>query len=108
MSLTLATWATAGTITAGWSVLTSTILLSWEGGRRQPSVAGFGATAALPAMVPTCSWSPVTHSTPAVIGWAAKRLSVCKAARLGPVSLPTIGCLLIGFRSITVTPIWAV
>jgi hypothetical protein len=59
-------------------------------------------------MVLTCSLLPATLSTPEVIGWAAKPLSVCKPDRLGPVNLVTTGRLLIGFRSTTPTPIWEV
>src|SRR6516162_5078080 len=102
--LTLGTSVIAATITAGWSVLTSVILLMSLGGRRQPLEAEFGATAASRAMVLTCSWSPVTRSIRAVIGWAAKRLSACKPDRLLPVSLPTIGRLLFACRLLKPIP----
>src|SRR5882757_3461719 len=96
MCLTLATWATAATITAGWSVLASTILQPSEPGRQRRLAAAFGATAVLPATAPICLWSPATHLTPAVIGWAAKRLSGCRRDRHGAVSPPITGSRPIG------------
>ena len=76
-------------------------------GRQRQSAAGFGDTAALPAMAPTCLSLPGTRLIRAATGWAAKQLSACKPARLLPVSLPTTGHLPIGSRSIKATPIWA-
>src|SRR5215467_12449585 len=78
MSLTLATWATAGTITAGWSVLTSTILQRSEDGPQQQLAVEFGDTGAWPATAPICLSLRVTRLTRLATGWAAKRLSACK------------------------------
>src|SRR6476661_884409 len=99
MCLTLATWVTAPPTTAGWSVLTSIILLMLEDGPQQQLVAEFGATAAWPAMASTCLWLRATHSTRAAIGWAAKQLFGCKPDQPSLVNRPTIGCQPTGSRS---------
>src|SRR5438105_14579483 len=102
-----ATWVTAATIMAGLSVLTLIILLLSVGGQRQLLGAEFGGMAVSPAMALICLWSPATHLTPAVTGWAAKQSFVCNPGPSLPVSLPTTGRLPIGFRWITAIRIWA-
>src|SRR5262245_46642649 len=107
MCLTVHT-ATAALITVGlwaWILLT---LGTCKLGHRQPSAAGFGDTAALPAMGLTCSWSRVTPITRAVTGWVAKRSSVFKPDRSGAVNLSITGHLRIGSRSMAAIPTWVV
>src|SRR5438067_6136515 len=82
--------------TAGWLALTLTILQTLGLGPQQLLAAESGATAASPAMVPTCSWSPATHITQPEIGWVEKRLYGYKPDRPGPVRQPIIGLPLIG------------
>jgi hypothetical protein len=53
----------------------------------------------------TTALSRETPLTRVAIGWGAKPLFGCKPARSGPVSLPTIGRLLIGSHSTTPTRI---
>ena len=69
---------TVAIIMAGLSALISTILLTFKGGQQRQLAAEFGDTAASPAMALTCLSSPGTHLTPAVTGWVAKQLFVCK------------------------------
>src|SRR5437667_8597444 len=90
---------------AGWLASISTIVPSSAPGLRQQLAAASGDMVALPATALTCSWLRVTHSTRAAIGWAAKQLFACRLGRPGPVSLPTIGRLPIGWISIIATAI---
>ena len=59
-----------------------------------------GSRGALPAMVPTCSWLPVTRLTRGVTGWGGEAIIRLRAGQSLMVTrrLQTIGCLQTGYR----------
>src|SRR6516164_5451981 len=104
-SLTPGTSVTAVLIMAGLWAWILTILRPLALGRQQPLAAGFGDTAVWPATPQTYLLSQGIRLTRAVIGWAAKPLSVCKRGQFGAASQPIIGRLRTGSRSIIAIPI---
>src|SRR5207253_11127490 len=88
------TWATARITMAGlWAWILIILRPMCMPGLQQLWAVGFGDMAALPAMALTCLLSRGTPLTLEAIGWAAKRLFVCRPDRRGRVCPPIIGRL---------------